>query len=231
MRGKLALALAAVLSSPAHSATITQIDTHSISFEGEIVEGDAEHLALEMAWVESRGRPIVALNSEGGSVQEATYVAAEIEKAEAAVIVTESGICVSACFFLFDAAKERYVVQGARIGVHSFRNAETEEENATSLAQTAEMARFLKDRGLPDSIITGMLTTKPGEIYWLTEADLTAMGVVFLDALKETPVTTIGCLRDVEPAQCDKALSAYSLQELEKFRQPVDQFWLKLPQD
>jgi hypothetical protein len=89
---------------------------------------------------------------------------------------------VSACFFLFEAAKKRFVVSGAKVGVHSFWDVRTGKEDNETLAYTARLVRFFKKRGVPDSVLVGMITANPGEIYWLTEDDLKAMKVASLNS-------------------------------------------------
>jgi hypothetical protein len=44
------------------------------------------------------------------------------------------------------------------------------------MATSVEMSRELRRYGVPANVIGQLVTTDPNKIYWLTNADLTAMG-------------------------------------------------------
>ena len=177
--------LAALMSNAtALCAAVIAVSDAWVEVSGEIVEGDAARLAADIdEHKRASGNTVtVLLNSLGGSVLGGVDAADVIRKAEANTIVGQNATCASACFLLFLAGKEKQVFPGARIGVHSARPADREEEDASSLALSALIAREYEELGAPPTVIAKSVTTLPGEIYWLTEDDLRSMNVLFPSA-------------------------------------------------
>lgn len=149
----------------------------ALLIQGAIVAGDAAKLANV-----GRRRPpgervaLIVLNSPGGSVTEARDMARLIHKLPVPVLVPANGVCASACFLLFAAATKREAEPGARIGVHS-ASVTGGRENLDTLGVTTLMAREAAAYGVPASITGRMVTTRPGDMAWLSADELATMGV------------------------------------------------------
>jgi hypothetical protein len=90
--------------------------------------------------------------------------------------VPKGNECSSACFLLFACGEPRFAHATARIGIHSARNRENQED-ATSYTIDTWAGRLLKACGVPEYLIGKMITTPAEEMYWLTLEDLRAMNV------------------------------------------------------
>ena len=122
----------------------------------------------------------IDLNSQGGSIYEASEIAAMVHDAQLPVSVLKSSECASACFIIFLAARYKFAWHGARIGVHS-ASIENGQENALTKETTINFARYAKDSGAPDSVVGKLVTTKPDDFVFLSDAELKSMGVLYLD--------------------------------------------------
>lgn len=128
------------------------------------------------------GTPMIGLvvNSGGGNVLAAEEMAALIHTGGISIAVTSGAVCASACFLLFAASPHRFAALGALIGVHSVSAATG--ENEATWAATTLFARDASDYGVPPEILGRLVATPPGQIAWLTRAELAAMHVTFLTA-------------------------------------------------
>ena len=90
--------------------------------------------------------------------------------------VPKGNECSSACVLLFACGEPRFAHATARIGIHSARNRENQED-ATSYTIDTWAGRLLKACGVPEYLIGKMITTPADEMYWLTLEDLRAMNV------------------------------------------------------
>jgi hypothetical protein len=121
--------------------------------------------------------PIVLLDSPGGSVGAALSFARMFSEGNVPVGIPPHAECASACFLILAAAQQKFVSPTARIGVHSVTEATTGVETVAAKAVTTELARACAGFGVPPAIIGRMVTTPPGEVAWLSEAELRSMGV------------------------------------------------------
>jgi hypothetical protein len=135
----------------------------AISIAGEIVEGDAEALRMEIQRAQLANYPISAiqLNSIGGSLYEGTSLARVVRAASLNTRVAERNICASACFLVFAAGSTKSVQNGARVGVH---------------AATEAMGRIAKLLGVPSGIVERMVSTPPSQMFWLNGANFVSNG-------------------------------------------------------
>ena len=156
----------------------------TISIDGEIVEGDGEALKLEIGRAETLKSTIseIQLNSIGGSLFEGANIARIIRNALLDTVVASGDTCASACFLAFAAGSTRTVHSGARVGVHAVSD-EFGEQTQASRAGTAAMARIAKILGVPSAIVESMISTPSSQMFWLTAANLAAMGAVVTDKL------------------------------------------------
>ena len=172
---------------PAH-AEVGLVDTpesHIIFIHKAIVKDEAAEFAAVLQQGIQRAnkdkKPIfIDLNSQGGSIYEASEIAGMVHDAQLPVSVLKSSECASACFIIFLAARYKFAWHGARIGVHS-ASIENGQENAQTKETTVNFARYAKDSGAPDSVVGKLVTTKPDDIVFLSDAELKSMGVLYLD--------------------------------------------------
>ena len=150
-----------------------------IAAVGEIIPGDLDRLAAYVGTLPAADRIVgFALDSPGGNVVEASKIANAIRLAQATVGVMGQAKCASACFLIFAAGGKRLVETTALIGVHSASEAGA--ETPTSMAMTTVMAREAATLGVPPGIIGRMVSAAPGQMEWLTQRDLTSMGVLLV---------------------------------------------------
>ena len=86
-----------------------------LHFEGKIEHGDyakAINFHQRMSKRYPGKETVVSLNSRGGFVAEATKIAAYLHEQHQNVTVFSKNQCVSACFMLFAAGKQRFVARG-----------------------------------------------------------------------------------------------------------------------
>jgi Clp protease len=142
--------------------------------QGRIVPGDSKR--LRAAFEADKRVTLLVLNSPGGSVLEAQEMAKSIRAFGAPVLVPGNAVCASACFMLFAAGRNRLAEPGAMIGVHS-ASVSGGNETMDTLGVTTLMAREAAAYGVPSGITGRMVTTRPGQMAWLTRAELESMGV------------------------------------------------------
>jgi hypothetical protein len=173
----LALFLALAWSVPAAAMSVQTAATRSgapvLLLQGRIVSGDAKRLRAALHG--EQRVVLLVLNSPGGSVLEAQEIAKLIHASGAPALVPSNAVCASACFMLFAAAKSRLVEPGAMVGVHS-ASVSGGNETMDTLGVTTLMAREAAAYGVPSGITGRMVTTRPGEMAWLTRAELESMG-------------------------------------------------------
>jgi len=158
---------------------VTADGTVAISIAGEIVEGDAEALRLEIQRAQLANYPIseIQLNSIGGSLYEGTSLARVVRAASLNTRVAERNICASACFLVFAAGSTKSVQNGARVGVHAASGDNTQISNKA----TEAMGRIANLLGVPSRIVERMVSTPASQMFWLNGANFVSMGAVITD--------------------------------------------------
>jgi hypothetical protein len=151
-----------------------------LSLSGVIGNGDAERVRAALGEIRTdypdATGGAVFLNSPGGSLAEAAVISS-LGASGIPIVVPKNALCASACFLIFASAANKFASPAARIGVHSVVDGVTGQETDGAKAVTTELARACSERGVPPSIIGRMVTTPPGQVAWLTEAELISMGV------------------------------------------------------
>jgi hypothetical protein len=112
------------------------------------------------------------LSSDGGVLEEAVRIANLARQKKLSVYVAEE--CNSVCAFVFFAASKRYLAQNSKIGVHSVSNSRYIED-LDSMRLTLELARLSAKLGAPESAIGKIVTTRPSNITYLDQGDLSAL--------------------------------------------------------
>ena len=141
-----------------------------LRLRGDIKVGDFSQLKSQF-----RGKEAIIgfdLSSEGGILEEGVRIADFTRRKKLVAYVT--GECNSVCADIFFAATKRYFGAESKIGVHSVSN-DRDIEDAGSKLLTIKRARLWAERGIPNSAIGKMVTTRPGTIAYLDRADLSAL--------------------------------------------------------
>src|SRR5258708_4462521 len=148
-------------------------DSVEISISGDIAPGGSDALRVSIQAANDAGKLVTSLrlNSAGGNLLEAVRLAAAVKLAKMSTNVGQSATCASACFLIFAAGETKYANNSARIGVHG-----ASDKDVVSHAATTSMADVAKALDVPWSIIRRMINTPPGEVEWLSIADLRLMG-------------------------------------------------------
>jgi hypothetical protein len=153
---------------------------------GDIVQGDRVRLVTAIDSVPLGQKTIgLALASPGGNIFEAEKLADTVRSSGLVVIVLSQNVCASACFLVFAAARTRMAAVDARIGVHSV--SERSSETLNSMGFTTAFARDVAGYGVPPAIIGRMVTTAPGQMAWLSTAELMSMGTQMVAARAPKP--------------------------------------------
>ncbi|XDA99252.1 hypothetical protein AB1M95_04915 [Sulfitobacter sp. LCG007] len=144
---------------------------------GRIHAGDTGRFA---DYLETLQTPpdLVALNSPGGSVQEALELGRMIRERELDTGVLSGSICASACPYVLASGVARIVSRGAAVGMHQhFYDAEpllpvfmVVENIQRGQGRTMD---HLIDMGVDPALMRYSLNTPPEAIYVLIEAELT----------------------------------------------------------
>ena len=144
-----------------------------ISISGNIAPGDIDALRASIKAANDAGKLVTSLrlNSNGGNLLEAARLADWVKSAKISTNVGQGATCASACFLIFAAGETKYANISARIGVHR-----ASKKGVVSRAGTTSMADVAKELDVPWSIIRRMINTPPGEVEWLSLADLRLMG-------------------------------------------------------
>lgn len=171
----------------------------SINLEGDIVAGDAERLVKTFLDV----KPVagtyfiypnaLVLSSRGGDVIESIRLASVVRALglSSAVAAEGKGSCASSCFLVFLAGTPRSATgidtlrrQGVKgnlgpLGVHRPYLSHVQHGSAGAKRQAAvmsQMAEYLRKESVPQALIDKMMTHPSNDMYWLSEADLSALG-------------------------------------------------------
>jgi hypothetical protein len=144
--------------------------------EGTIDLGAAGRFAQE---IEARGEyvKVVALNSPGGSVDDALLMSKLIRDKKLSTKVATEALCASSCPIVFAGGTVRTAEKDAVVGVHQVFNGSKNRpsaEQAMSSAQsmTARVARHLDAMGIGAGLWINALETPPDRLYYLTPKEM-----------------------------------------------------------
>jgi hypothetical protein len=149
---------------------------------GAFDPGSAERFAAEIA---ARGEYVerVALDSPGGSVEDAIAIGRLIREKGFATHVAEGALCASSCPLAMAGGTERTAEPDAVIGVHQIYGASAAglgAAEAMSSAQetTARIVRYLGEMGIAQGLWLRALETPPDRLHYLTAEDLAEVDLV-----------------------------------------------------
>ena len=144
---------------------------------GTITPGAAQTFADE---VERRGDYVttVALDSPGGSVDDALAIGSAIREAGFATAVADGALCASSCPLVLAGGVERIVSESAAVGVHQIYagvgGGDIGSAQAMSDAQaiTARISRYLMEMGVEPALWLNAMETPPDRLYFLTPEEI-----------------------------------------------------------
>ena len=155
----------------------------TLNVTGTIDLGSAERFRAEL---ESVGEYVktIALDSPGGSVNDALEMGRLIREGGYATSVASGALCASSCPLVFAGGKERLATATSAIGVHQIYASVSAESlpaglqaagEAMSDAQktTAAITRYLTEQGVDPALWLHALETPPNRLYYLNAAELT----------------------------------------------------------
>lgn len=167
----------AVLSAP---LSVELIAGGVLQLTGTIGAGSAAAFLRE---VEMRGAYVetVALNSPGGSVEDALAIADRIAEAGFDTVVADGALCASSCPLILAAGAERIVADSASVGVHQIY-ASVADAGRIGVAQamsdaqmiTARITRHLDRHGIDPAVWVHALETPPDRLYYFTPDEMAA---------------------------------------------------------
>lgn len=150
--------------------------------EGLIDVGSADRFARE---IEARGEyvTVVALNSPGGSVEDALTMSTLVREKGLDTKVAAKSLCASSCPLFFAGGVAREAEEDAIVGVHQIFNAartQSTAEHAMSGTQsaTARIVRHLQSMGVSNALWLHALETPPDRLYYLTPMELVDLKLV-----------------------------------------------------
>lgn len=136
--------------------------------EGKIEKGDRETFKEQITNLIEQGYDVdtVLLNSNGGLLQEAIWMALTVKSLGLNTTVLDDDICASACVTILSAGKNVQIDPKAKVGVHQAAIDGTVSEKATALLALVQI--FLK---FPAHLNEKLISTPPDKLYWLTPRD------------------------------------------------------------
>ncbi|MBY8916281.1 ATP-dependent Clp protease proteolytic subunit [Nitratireductor sp. L1-7-SE] len=161
----------------ANSLSMTASRTGVLALKGMIQPGSAGRLRDAL---ESSASPIttIALDSPGGSLNEAMAMARLIRQRGLSTSVEAGAACASSCPLVLAGGRERHVEPGATIALHQFYSpgSLSDPQQALSDAQlvTARISRHLDEMGVDPALWLHALDTPPRTLYRLTPAQMRA---------------------------------------------------------
>jgi len=148
-----------------------------IDASGDIEKDEAKRF---IAWVEQsyrqwNGRKATAIvfNSRGGIIAGGVEMGLVVADFHMTTGVAPGGICASSCVMAWAAGALKSAASDSQIGVHMAR----EMGGDPAIDSTILNIKWLQKTGAPKSVIVGAMSTKPDDIYWLSQDELIAWGV------------------------------------------------------
>ncbi|WP_374619792.1 hypothetical protein [Devosia sp.] len=159
-----------------------------LALTGTIDPGSFTRVEAELA---ARGEYVkrIALDSPGGSVEDAVRIGALIEVGGYDTSVAAGALCASSCPLLLAGGKHRLASRAAAIGVHQIYAMATADALQGGLAgigdamagaqkTTAVITRFLGTTGVDPAMWLHALETPPDRLYYLTPEELESYRLV-----------------------------------------------------
>jgi hypothetical protein len=182
-----ALAVAFIAASSAHAMDYSyRVFGKQIVIDatGEIEMDEASRL---FNWINAqrwghRKAYTIVFDSPGGYMVGGVQMASVVERFRLNTGVAHGGECASACVMAWAAGVHKSSATDARIGVHMARDGDQIASDGTLF-----YARFVKQTGAPASVVAGLVSTPPQEVYWLSLTELRAWNTTIVDEA-DTPL-------------------------------------------
>jgi hypothetical protein len=161
-----------------------------VHISGEILPGDAQRIGDAVDDnVRSEQRGIIfSFDSPGGNLLEGVKIGRlisnrpEITTSMVGTTNNPNAICASACVFAYLGSETREKSSDGRIGLHQFYIGNNTMGGAEALGAgqqiSAIVASYMAERKASAEIFDRMVLTDPGDIDWVSDADLSKMGIV-----------------------------------------------------
>ena len=120
---------------------------------------------------------VVALDSPGGSLDDAIGMARLIREKGIATTVEDGALCASSCPLVLAGGMDRSIGAKAAVGVHQFYSvsdepAEAAQAMSDAQATTARISRHLSDMGVDPALWLHALDTPPRSLYYLSAQEI-----------------------------------------------------------
>lgn len=142
-------------------------DAAVVRVSGPLSHDDAALFAEE---VDAGARPLVVLDSTGGSVSAALAMGRLVRERALTTVVEGDGECLSACALVWLAGEPRVAVGGAQIGFHAAYLSEDDDTLVERGAPNALIGAYLATLGFTESLIWEATLAAPDEIRALSPA-------------------------------------------------------------
>jgi hypothetical protein len=165
-------------------------DGTELEFSGEIVIGTAR--AFAQALSASPQVTVLHLNSNGGKLDEADRIAANVAGRKLVTYVSDE--CVSACTHIFLAGRERWIGDHAKLGFHRPYYSGLVDFNRFAI--TSQEQKYLRSFGIPENFVAKVLST-PGSSMWYPSVEALARARVISGVAEKGRFADSGELADL----------------------------------
>lgn len=116
---------------------------------------------------------VIALWSDGGSMNPALLLADDIHARGLSTLIPEGAGCYSACAFLYLAGEDR--LAKGKLGVHQFYGGD--ESLSSAQYAVSDILDILDQFDVPQAVITQMLRTEPDDMYIFSSSEIDQLGL------------------------------------------------------
>ena len=118
------------------------------------------------------------LDSPGGIINSALEISKEVEQKNISVVVRET--CASACVLIAVSGKRLFTLPQAQFGFHNALTIVQPESEIGKFASSSGsdlLFSFLKQHGVPNSIISEAKATPADDMFWVSGRQFIALGL------------------------------------------------------
>ncbi len=157
------------------STSITNSYNYIFAY-GKIRSGDTYKLSKIYKSLPKNRQTIVVFNSGGGELRAGLRLGTYLKKHHIGSAVSKNGICASSCALAFLGGRDLYgrklmiLPYGSKLGYHSFyyRNSRYVSTQKVQ-SDFSYLFKYFNYVGAPSALLTKMLDTKSGDMYWITQ--------------------------------------------------------------
>ncbi len=140
-----------------------------------VLDGDIDlrtPLAFKRAMQKYPDTRVVALSSNGGSVQSALLIAEDVYEKRLTTLIPKDAVCASACAYIFFAGSSR-LAEG-KLGVHQISGSANVSDAQLNISDILDV---LGKYDVPQPVITKMFRTRSEDIYFFTQEEVASLGI------------------------------------------------------